>query len=76
MNNAPQRVLFDIYPPLAFNLIRGIIILIIIIETAVFTRQVRKLLTDEDYRQLQLVLMQRPALGAVIIGSGGLRKVR
>ncbi|RME49182.1 MAG: hypothetical protein D6796_05280 [Caldilineae bacterium] len=48
----------------------------VIIETSVFTRQVQKLLRDEEYRQLQMALAQRPDMGAIIVGSGGLRKVR
>jgi len=49
---------------------------IVIIETSVFTRQVRALLTYDEYRELQEVLIVRPHAGAVIPGSGGLRKVR
>lgn len=48
----------------------------LIIETSIFTRQVQSLLTDEEYRQLQLALVVRPDLGDLIPGSGGLRKVR
>ena len=48
----------------------------VIIETSVFTRQVQNLLNDDEYRRLQIALVQRPDLGDVIIGSGGLRKVR
>ena len=48
----------------------------IIIETSVFTRQVHALLTDEEYRQLQIILMATPDMGAIIPGSGGLRKLR
>ena len=48
----------------------------VIIETTVFTKQVRKLLSDEEYQQLQTALMKRPDTGAVIRGSGGLRKMR
>ena len=48
----------------------------VIIETSVFTRQVQKLLTDDEYRELQMGLSQRPDMGRVIVGSGGLRKVR
>jgi hypothetical protein len=48
----------------------------VIIETCVFTRQVRELLSDEEYRELQTALVNRPNAGAVIIGSGGLRKLR
>jgi mRNA-degrading endonuclease RelE of RelBE toxin-antitoxin system len=49
---------------------------VVIKETSVFTRRVRKLLDDESYRLLQLHLLADPANGAVIPGSGGLRKVR
>ncbi len=48
----------------------------IIIETSVFTRQVQKLLNDDTYRALQIALAERPDMGAVMVGSGGLRKVR
>ncbi len=48
----------------------------VIIETTVFTRQVDELLTGEEYRRLQLALVLNPYLGAVIPGSGGLRKMR
>ena len=48
----------------------------VIIETSVFTRQVRELLSDEEYRELQIALVNRPHAGSVIKGSGGLRKVR
>jgi len=48
----------------------------VIIETSVFTRQVRELLSDEEYRELQTALANRPNAGSVIVGSGGLRKLR
>ncbi|MFN8492610.1 MAG: type II toxin-antitoxin system RelE/ParE family toxin [Caldilineaceae bacterium] len=48
----------------------------VIIETSVFTKQVQKLLTDEEYQALQVELIKRPDAGVVIPGSGGLRKVR
>ncbi len=47
----------------------------VFIETSTFTRQVEELLSDEEYRQLQVALAVRPDAGAVIIGSGGLRKL-
>jgi hypothetical protein len=46
------------------------------IETPIFTKAVRKLLSDADYRALQLALVLRPEQGPIIRGSGGLRKVR
>jgi hypothetical protein len=48
----------------------------VIIETWVFTRQVRKLLSDDAYRELQVALAERPDMGAIMVGSGGIRKVR
>ncbi len=48
----------------------------VIIETSVFTRQVRELLSDQEYRELQIALVNRPNAGSVIVGSGGLRKIR
>jgi hypothetical protein len=46
------------------------------VETTVFTRQIRALLEDDEYRALQAALALRPQGGTVIRGSGGLRKVR
>jgi len=46
------------------------------VETPVFTRAVTSLLSDEEYRQLQLALLIRPEQGALIRGSGGLQKLR
>lgn len=46
------------------------------IETKLFTRLVNQYLTDESYAQLQRELMTDPEKGAVIRGSGGVRKIR
>jgi hypothetical protein len=46
------------------------------VETPVFTRRVKELLPDEDYRALQIALLLRPAQGPLIKGGAGLRKVR
>uniref|UniRef100_A0A7C4RUB5 Type II toxin-antitoxin system RelE/ParE family toxin n=1 Tax=Desulfatirhabdium butyrativorans TaxID=340467 RepID=A0A7C4RUB5_9BACT len=48
----------------------------VIIETSIFTRQVQTLLSDEEYRELQMALINRPQLGSIIPGSGGLRKMQ
>lgn len=48
----------------------------VIIETSIFTRQVQALLSNEEYRQLQMTLVLHPDTGSVIPGSGGLRKTR
>ena len=45
-------------------------------ETNVFTRQIRKLIPDDEYREFQQELIFNPVAGAVIKGSGGLRKIR
>jgi mRNA-degrading endonuclease RelE of RelBE toxin-antitoxin system len=47
-----------------------------IIETSVFTKKIKNLLPDEDYRDLQNELVQNPLKGKIIRGSGGLRKIR
>jgi mRNA-degrading endonuclease RelE of RelBE toxin-antitoxin system len=46
------------------------------IETRLFTRLVQEYLDDDEYRELQKVLMENPETGNIIPGSGGLRKVR
>jgi len=52
------------------------------IETSVFTRQIRTLIDEEDYRAFQIALSLRPEQGAVIPGAAdferfdGARKVR
>jgi hypothetical protein len=49
---------------------------VVIIETSIFFRQMQALLSDEEYRQLQMALVLHPDMGAVIPGSGELRKAR
>ena len=46
------------------------------IETPIFTADVTRELSIEEYRQLQVALLLRPTQGALIKGSGGLRKIR
>lgn len=48
----------------------------VFIETSIFTRQVQELFTDDEYRELQKTLVNRPDAGSLIVGSGGLRKIR
>jgi hypothetical protein len=50
--------------------------LVSVVETKLSTRLVREYLTDDEYRRLQQALVADPELGAVIPGSGGIRKVR
>jgi len=48
----------------------------VIIETSIFSRLIQDMMSDDDYRLLQEALITRPDAGAIIKGSGGLRKVR
>jgi hypothetical protein len=48
----------------------------IFLETSVFSRQIRELADDEDYRLLQVRLMVDPLAGDLIPRSAGLRKIR
>ncbi len=48
----------------------------IFIETSIFTKEIQRLISDDDYRMLQTALMLRPDAGRLIRGSGGLRKIR
>ena len=48
----------------------------LIIETPVFTKQIRTELDDDSYRLLQVELARNPEAGALIRGTGGLRKIR
>ncbi len=45
-------------------------------ETRWFTKQVSKLLTDDEYSKLQWRLIEFPDAGDVIKASGGIRKIR
>jgi mRNA-degrading endonuclease RelE of RelBE toxin-antitoxin system len=60
----------DANTPLAYNAN------MIFIETSIFTKEIQKLLPDDEYRKLQQDLMLRPTAGNLIKGSGGLRKIR
>jgi mRNA-degrading endonuclease RelE of RelBE toxin-antitoxin system len=46
------------------------------IETRLFTRLVKDYLSDDEYRGLQIALLENPEAGAIIPGSGGIRKIR
>lgn len=48
----------------------------IFIETTAFTRRLQALLPDDEYGRLQSSLIARPDQGDIIIGSGGIRKLR
>ena len=48
----------------------------VIVETLIFTKLIRELMSNDEYKDLQEALVNRPDLGDLIQGSGGLRKVR
>lgn len=48
----------------------------VIVETPIFTRLIKDLMNDDEYKELQEALISRPKVGDLIQGSGGLRKVR
>ena len=46
------------------------------VETKLFTRLLQEYLSDDEYLKLQQALLSDPEAGAVIPGSGGVRKLR
>ena len=46
------------------------------VETRLFTRLVQEYLSDDEYSALQQALLADPELGAIVPGTGGVRKVR
>jgi hypothetical protein len=47
-----------------------------IVETLVFTKRIKAVLSDDEYSELQQALVINPEAGALIPGGGGLRKLR
>jgi mRNA-degrading endonuclease RelE of RelBE toxin-antitoxin system len=50
--------------------------IMIFVETSIFTKEIQRLIPDDNYRMLQTALMLRPDAGRLIRGSGCLRKIR
>ena len=46
------------------------------LETTIFTKRVVELLSDEELAKVQSQLLENPEAGDVVVGSGGLRKLR
>ena len=59
------------YPPLAYTIKP-----MEFIETPTFTRLIETLLDDDEYRELQNVLVEDPERGDLIKAGGGIRKLR
>ena len=55
---------------------KAYVAVVVFTETSIFTKQITGLLSDEEYRIFQLELLRNPNAGALIRGSGGLRKIR
>ena len=47
-----------------------------LVETPIFTKRILELMPDDEYRLLQLHLINKPDAGKIIKDSGGLRKLR
>ncbi len=47
-----------------------------IIETPIFTKKIKGILSDDEYRRLQWELAVKPEAGPLIPGCRGLRKLR
>lgn len=47
-----------------------------IVETQIYTEDITKLMSDEEYQELQQFLIEHPKSGDVIKNSKGLRKLR
>ena len=49
---------------------------LVFFETPLFTRLLPEYLDDQEYRALQLALLENPQKGDLMPGTGGFRKVR
>ena len=49
---------------------------LVFFETPLFTRLLPEYLDDQEYRALQLALLENPQKGDLMAGTGGFRKVR
>lgn len=48
----------------------------VFVESMIFSRLLPKYLADDEYRQIQNTLLEKPEAGVLIKGTGGLRKLR
>jgi len=48
----------------------------VFIEIPIFTEDLLKLLSDDEYKEMQKALLLEPEKGDLIQGSGGFRKIR
>ena len=60
----------DASTPMAYNMS------MIFVETSLFTQRIVQVMDDDAYAELQEHLTSHPDAGPVIVGSGGVRKIR
>src|SRR3989338_7188950 len=70
-----QKINLDNYTSMAYTL-NGKESNVEIVETPIFTRKIKDVLSDDEYSKLQWALVINPEAGAVIPGGRGLRKLR
>lgn len=46
------------------------------IETSIFTKQINEIASDDELKDLQKELIANPDAGDLIVGTGGLQKIR
>ncbi len=56
--------------------VNGVSLIMVFVEASLFTKLLPHYLSDDEYRGLQVHLLQRPDAGAPIRRSGDVRKVR
>ena len=49
---------------------------LVFVESRLFTRLLPDYMSDEDFRQMQQILMDNPVRGSIMPGTGGFRKLR
>ena len=70
MSNTTNQInKLDFNTPMAYN---GIVFS----ETPIFTRLITGLMDDDNYSKLQTELVRNPDKGVLIVGGGGIRKIR
>ena len=71
----PDRSCF--FKPFKYTQVAYTVLMILVfLETPLFTRLLPCYLNDESYRALQRALLENPEPGDVMPGTGGFRKVR
>jgi hypothetical protein len=48
----------------------------VFVETSIFTAQIKRIATDDEYGALQSRLVRNPLAGMLVPGGGGIRKIR